>query len=916
MKWLTRLGFLLAMLALCISCSDSNDSENPTATKLVEISGNYQSGFHGDILAPLSVRAVDEAGKGVPGVTLDFRLLDGEGLSSALDVALSPSSVITGPDGNAEIDLQLGQQSGSALIEVRDSDRLLRPLLFRAFSYAPASDTRRPLCVLEINDWHSRVLPKRSVAGSLGGLARLATIFKEIRRMNDAKGIPTLIVNSGDDFENTMFHNVEGGISAFYRLFDAMGVDVLQLGNHDYHFGTPFLDAQVEGALPQFTGTLQGTPMRFIWGSVNPETIKSMYNDYIPKFETEFSNTTNDARYNQTLVLDMGGIKIGLLGVVTDAAIYTQVAGNPFLYQVIGAPTTYSQNMEFYNPDPRESDYVNQGIDSLDAEGADVVLVTSHAGLGFGDRVNIPPGKDEYIALYGQGATSGRSVDLILSAHSHVQLNHPISVTNPAGGTTYLAQAKEAGEFVAAMALEIDTEADAMTLLDYHLIQVDDRIAEDEEILEGVQELKDKVNAKYGHPFEHVVGSFPIDLSHRTGAQSGLGQIISDAFLWKLNEEGVACDVAMGVPSIYRADLVTGDITEDEIYDIVPLHQLDDEGVNDEPLVILEMQPGLYDYTLMENEESMKKQVTATEYVTELVYSMAMIDEILPGGLASDFKLDVIQLAGMDYKVDLTAPYFQRIESDSILVNGEPIDPDRTYRLAMVHSLGTNLSYIFNFIISATDPETGDKVRPVVVQTGDEPYIDTHMLAWEALRDYFEANIGIATTPPDNAVVTGERFRSTAPDLTVNVTDIAFGSEAPIRGESLEISASIRNLGEVAADRVQVDFYYESTPWDLTDDDDGRLEQEGFTEDFRGSLVKIGDATVTMASYPAVQDVHVVWDIPKDLVPYDYPIVVRIEALEIDTTDPHTDEPYTEIVLANNCGPDQQRRLHVVAQSK
>ncbi len=133
----------------------------------------------------------------------------------------------------------------------------------------------------------------------------------------------------------------------------------------------------------------------------------------------------------------------------------------------------------------------------------------------------------------------------------------------------------------------------------------------------------------------------------------------------------------MGVPSIYRGDLVAGDITEDEIYDIVPLHQLDDEGINDEPLVILEMQPGLYDFTLMENEESMKKQVTATEYVTELVYSMAMIDEILPGGLASDFKLDVIQLSGMmDYKVDLNAPYFQRIDSDSIRVGGEPIDPD------------------------------------------------------------------------------------------------------------------------------------------------------------------------------------------------------------------------------------------------
>ncbi len=225
------------------------------------------------------------------------------------------------------------------------------------------------------------------------------------------------------------------------------------------------------------------------------------------------------------------------------------------------------------------------------------------------------------------------------------------------------------------------------------------------------------------------------------------------------------------------------------------------------------------------------------------------------------------------------------------------------------------MSYIFNFIISAKDPETGETVRPVVVQseTG-EPFIDTHMLAWKGLRDYFQSQIGNATNPPDNAVVTGERFRSTAPDLTVNVTDIVFDSETPVRGSSVNISASIRNLGDIAADRALVEIFYESTPWDLSDDDDGRLDLEGFGEEFHGSLVKIGDATVTVAPYPAVQDVNIPWDIPQDLVPYDYPIVIRIETLEIDSTDPHTGENYTEIVQANNNGPDQQRRLHIVAQ--
>ncbi len=222
---------------------------------------------------------------------------------------------------------------------------------------------------------------------------------------------------------------------------------------------------------------------------------------------------------NQTLVLEKGGIKIGLLGVVTDAAIYTQVAGNPFLYQIIGAPTTYSQNMEFYNPDPRESKYVNQGIDSLDTEGADVVIVTSHAGLGFGDRVKHSAGKGRSdCALRSKAANQGRSVDLILSAlfPCSVESPHFRDQSGPVGLRIFL-RPKKPGEFVAAMALEIDTETDAMTLLDYHLIQVDDRIPDDAEILEEVQKLKDKVDEKYTHPFDNVIGTF----SHRSQPPNG-----------------------------------------------------------------------------------------------------------------------------------------------------------------------------------------------------------------------------------------------------------------------------------------------------------------------------------------------------------------------------------------------------------
>jgi len=898
-----------------IADAGGDSQVRPEGPRQLEIlGGNLQSGFHGEVLEdPLVVRLVDADGVPVAGAEVLFELRVGMGLSSASDATLAPEIAVTDADGRAQATLTLGEESGLAIVQVGDADHLAPPVLLRSWSYHPPDATHRPLCVLEINDFHMRLLPMNSGGLRLGGLARIAWLFKTVRANNDRKGIPTIIVNTGDDMENTMFHDAPGNISLLYEVYDAIGVDVTQVGNHDYHFGIPFLDDQIDAAAPSFTGALQGHPMRFLWGNVDPATLFEPFQHFSPLFETDFSDPGDGAgvRYNQTVVLDVEGLTVGILGVTTDAAIFTQVAGDPDFYKLIGAPSEFSEGLTFFDPDPAGSDYIGAGIDALDAEGADVLLLASHAGLGFGDRVNIPPGKDELIATQGIGPASGRSLDLILSGHSHVRLNHGIAVGNPAGGETWIVQAREAGLYVGAVALEVDPTSDQATVLDAHLIQVDGTLPDDPQTAARVDEARGAVVDLFGEAYDTVVARLGVTLSHRSGAHCGLGQIISDAFRWKLDAAGIPCDVAMAVPSMYRGDLVRGVVTEDEVFDVLPLHNLDDEGVNDEPLVILELLPGLHDWSVLGLESTKKPGLLTLHYILEFFHSLEMLDEIYEGASA-EFKLDVMQLSGFSYRIDSTAPPFQRIVPESLRIGGAEADPSRTYRLAVPHSIGANVAAILNFIMMGTS-EDGSLVRPMVLHgEHGEPYVDTGVLAWEALRDWMIASLDPATaTIPENAVVNGERFRTVEPDLTVDPTEITWTPSSPAPGEAISLHATVRNLGETPVSEAVVTFFLESTPWDRTDDDDGRLALQGFPETFTGSLIRLGATTVALGAWPETATATISWTVPQDAVPYDYPIVARISGVEGALTNPHTGAPYQEVVRGNNHGPDQQRALPI-----
>ena len=107
------------------------------------------------------------------------------------------------------------------------------PVIFNLSSFPEPTATRKPVSFVSINDFHCHLNPWGEPDNHQGGLARVVWLLKEIRARNDEIGVPTVIFNAGDDFENTVYHDVPGYLAWQLGVWDRAGIDFWQVGNHD-----------------------------------------------------------------------------------------------------------------------------------------------------------------------------------------------------------------------------------------------------------------------------------------------------------------------------------------------------------------------------------------------------------------------------------------------------------------------------------------------------------------------------------------------------------------------------------------------------------------------------------------------------------------------------------------------------------
>jgi len=161
------------------------------------------------------------------------------------------------------------------------------PLLLGLLLAVTLAASAEQVTILHFNDYHGHALIPEE--GKTGGLARLAGTIEQIRAENAARGGTTLVLIAGDVLQGTPLATVFRGEVDFKGL-NAIGIDAMAVGNHEFDFGMPNLHRLIEMAefpvisanvrrkadgTSVFPGTVRfmaGDEMIVVFGLTTPET--------------------------------------------------------------------------------------------------------------------------------------------------------------------------------------------------------------------------------------------------------------------------------------------------------------------------------------------------------------------------------------------------------------------------------------------------------------------------------------------------------------------------------------------------------------------------------------------------------------------------------------------------------------------
>src|SRR6478672_8374760 len=130
------------------------------------------------------------------------------------------------------------------------------------------------ITILHTNDTHSQIdpLPESDKQyGGKGGVARRATLVKEVRKQNPN----TLMIDAGDVFQGTPYFNFYKG-EVEYKSMSLIGYDVVTLGNHDFDNGVAALAAAMKFANFEFVSTNYDVRGTVLEARVKPYAVRTL----------------------------------------------------------------------------------------------------------------------------------------------------------------------------------------------------------------------------------------------------------------------------------------------------------------------------------------------------------------------------------------------------------------------------------------------------------------------------------------------------------------------------------------------------------------------------------------------------------------------------------------------------------------
>ncbi len=397
-----------------------------------------------------------------------------------------------------------------------------------------ATAGKRTFTILHTNDMHASFIGMGPSAdytpftlgddGTRGGYARLAGLIAAKREARKAQG-PVLVLDAGDYSMGTAFSAATRETGGELHLMGKMGYDAATFGNHEFDLGPDGLGKAISVALK--AGSIPAVLASNASCAASDPTL------------TDLQHLTKDGVIRRHLVIERGGMRFGLFGVLGKEAIFYTSGGAVVFSDAIEAAKEIVKLL-------RETEKV------------DVVIALSHGGLQKDKDGHYTGGDDVHLAKEVPG------IDVVIGGHSHTELREAILVN---GRTPVVQTGKESqnlGELV------ITLDGDKLTVESYKLHPIDDTVAGDHGIADEIDKLKKSVTgavfASRGYSIDQPLAIVPRDVLNTFAdipASTILGNLVTDAF-----RSATKADIGFTANGLMRAGLKRGKTGVQTVYDV------------------------------------------------------------------------------------------------------------------------------------------------------------------------------------------------------------------------------------------------------------------------------------------------------------------------------------------------------------
>jgi 5'-nucleotidase/UDP-sugar diphosphatase len=379
------------------------------------------------------------------------------------------------------------------------------------------------LNILHINDLHSRIeainrfdstcsAEDATEGKCFGGVARVKTKIDERRDALKAENGNVIVLDAGDQFQGSLFYTTYKGKDTV-EFMNAIGFDAMAVGNHEFDDGPALLAEFIDAAqFPVVSG-----------------------NTRVADAETALAG-----KIRESVVLDVGGEKIGILSVL---ATDTDVTSSP------------GPNVTFEN----EIEYLKGAVSRMEADGVNKIVLVSHVGFP----------RDQQIAAAVDG------IDVIVGGHSHTLLSntvegapkYPTMVKNPGGQDVPIVQAYAYSKYVGELKVVFD-DAGVVTSATGDTILLDNSVIPDPAIEARVKELAAPIEEIKKQPVGMSTGEIDGNRDVCRSRECSMGNLVADAMLDRTRNQGVTIAIQNG--GGLRASIDTGEITMGEVLTVLP----------------------------------------------------------------------------------------------------------------------------------------------------------------------------------------------------------------------------------------------------------------------------------------------------------------------------------------------------------